>query len=256
MVAPLPEGWKAYRDPATNGIYYAAPDGKTQWQAPPPPAPTQEMPSLGQAAAVGMTHKQQGDLIAALQALAQQAQQPVQLAQQVDALGRQVQALCSQVERLSRQVDGVSKQVANAEGGRSDAGPSKPVKRERSENQPRAPDHAEGGRSDAGPSKPVKRERSENQPRAPDHAEGGRSDAGPSKPVKRERSEDEPRAPEHQPRAQGGAQCERRDGEPSEPIGESVEASDMRLARVMHDKDIHADLRQERKRPRRYGYDE
>ena len=228
MVAPLPEGWKAYRDPATNGIYYAAPDGKTQWQAPPPPAPTQEMPSLGQAAAVGMTHKQQGDLIAALQALAQQAQQPVQLAQQVDALGRQVQALCSQVERLSRQVDGVSKQVANAE----------------------------GGRSDAGPSKPVKRERSENQPRAPDHAEGGRSDAGPSKPVKRERSEDEPRAPEHQPRAQGGAQCERRDGEPSEPIGESVEASDMRLARVMHDKDIHADLRQERKRPRRYGYDE
>ena len=200
MVAPLPEGWKAYRDPATNGIYYAAPDGRTQWQAPPPPAPTQEMPSLGQAAAVGMTHKQQGDLIAALQALAQQAQQPVQLAQQVDALGRQVQALCRQVERLSRQVDGVSKQVANAE--------------------------------------------------------GGRSDAGPSKPVKRERSQDEPRAPEHQHRAQGGAQCERRDGEPSEPIGESVEASDMRLARVMHDKDIHADLRQERKRPRRYGYDE
>ena len=216
MVAPLPEGWKAYRDPATNAIYYAAPDGRTQWQAPPPPAPTQEMPSLGQ------------------------------LAQQLDALGRQVQALCSQVEGLLQRVrlqyektqattqEGLSKQVARI----------------------RAPDHAEGGRSDAGPSKPVKRERSENQPRAPDHAEGGRSDAGPSKPVKRERSEDEPRAPEHQPRAQGGAQCERRDGEPSEPIGESVEASDMRLARVMHDKDIHADLRQERKRPRRYGYDE
>ena len=233
MVAPLPKGWKAYRDPATNGIYYAAPDGKTQWQAPPPPAPTQEMPSLGQAAAVGMTHKQQADLIAALQALAQQAQQPVQLGQQVDALGRQVQALCSQVEILSRQVDGLSKQVANAE----------------------------GSRSDAGPSKPVKRQRSQDEPRAPDHAEGGRSDAGPSKPIKRERSQDEPRAPEHQPRAQGGAQCERRDGEPSEPIGESVEANDERLARVMHDEDIYADLRplqhrQERKRPRRYGYDE
>ena len=189
MVAPLPEGWKAYRDPATNAIYYTAPDGRTQWQAPPPPAPTQEMPSLGQ------------------------------LAQQLDALGRQVQALCNQVEGLLQRVrlqyektqattqEGLSKQVARI--------------------------------------------------RAPDHAEGGRSDAGPSKPVKRERSQDEPRAPEHQHRAQGGAQSERRDGEPSEePIGESVEASDMRLARVMHDKDIHADLRQERKRPRRYGYDE